>query len=86
MQLYRSLKKLTNIVKQQSLQPCTSCEFHFTTHPKLNLSFHYIHSINTHFHQLPPQNYYIYKKFRLIPQIQYQIQQLKQIQQYIKEQ
>ncbi|WP_398570842.1 immunity protein YezG family protein [Staphylococcus aureus] len=84
--LYPILHHLTQTFKKQPLQPSTSSQFHFTRHPKFNLSFDYIHSLNLQFPPLPKQNYYIYKKFPLIPQIQYQIQQIKQIHQYIKHQ
>ncbi|PHZ45981.1 TIGR01741 family protein [Staphylococcus aureus] len=82
MELYRSFKKLRNIFKEESLEPWTSCEFDFTKEDKLKVSFDYIDWKNTEFDQLGQENYYNYRKFGIIPEME----EIKEIDQYIKEQ
>ncbi|HDG1882273.1 TPA: DUF600 family protein, partial [Staphylococcus aureus] len=53
---------------------------------KLNVSFDYIDWLNTEFDQLGLENYYMYKKFGVIPEMEYEMEEIKQIEQYIKEQ
>ncbi|HCZ3986955.1 TIGR01741 family protein, partial [Staphylococcus aureus] len=72
--------------KEEGLEPWTSCEFDFTRDGKLNVSFDYIDWINTEFDQLGRQNYYMYKKFGVIPEMEYEMEEVKEIEQYIKEQ
>ncbi|HDH4326222.1 TPA: TIGR01741 family protein [Staphylococcus aureus] len=86
MELYRSFKKLRNIFKEESLEPWTSCEFDFTSDGNLNVSFDYIDWLNTEFDQLSLENYYMYKKFGVIPEMEYEMEEIKEIEQYIKEQ
>ncbi|HCW8862716.1 TPA: immunity protein YezG family protein, partial [Staphylococcus aureus] len=50
------------------------------------VSFDYIDWINTEFDQLGRQNYYMYKKFGVIPEMEYEMEEVKEIEQYIKEQ
>ncbi|WP_142276127.1 immunity protein YezG family protein, partial [Staphylococcus aureus] len=42
--------------------------------------------INTEFDQLGRENYYMYKKFGVIPEMEYEMEEVKEIEQYIKEQ
>ncbi|SUK34492.1 Putative cytosolic protein [Staphylococcus aureus] len=81
MELYRSFKKLRNIFKEESLEPWTSCEFDFTSEGKLNVTFDYIDWINTEFDQLSLENYYMYKKFGVIPEMEYEVEEVKEIEQ-----
>ena len=41
---------------------------------------------NTEFDQLGRENYYMYKKFGVIPEMEYEMEEIKEIKQYIKEQ
>ncbi len=84
--LYRLFKKLRNAFKEEDLEPWTSCEFDFTSEGKLKVSFDYIDWINTEFDQLGRENYYMYKKFGVIPEMEYEMEEVKEIEQYIKEQ
>ena len=84
--LYRLFKKLRNAFKEEDLEPWTSCEFDFTSEGKLKVSFDYIDLINTEFDQLGRENYYMYKKFGVIPEMEYEMEEVKEIEQYIKEQ
>ncbi|HFQ1605921.1 TIGR01741 family protein [Staphylococcus aureus] len=84
--LYRLFKKLRNAFKEEDLEPWTSCEFDFTSEGKLKVSFDYIDWINTEFDQLGRENYYMYKKFGVILEMEYEMEEVKEIEQYIKEQ
>ncbi|HHW7841984.1 TPA: TIGR01741 family protein [Staphylococcus aureus] len=84
--LYRLFKKLRETFKKEGLDPWTSCEFDFTRDGKLNVSFDYIDWINTEFDQLGRENYYMYKKFGVLPEMEYEMEEIKEIEQYIKEQ
>ncbi|WP_141763220.1 TIGR01741 family protein, partial [Staphylococcus aureus] len=64
----------------------TSCEFDFTRDGKLKVSFDYIDWINTEFGPLAKENYYMYKKFGVLPEMEYEINKIKEIEQYIKSQ
>ncbi|WP_262374376.1 TIGR01741 family protein, partial [Staphylococcus aureus] len=77
---------LRNIFKEEGHEPLTSCEFDFTKEGELKVSFDYIDWINTEFDQLGRQNYYMYKKFGVIPEMKYEMEEIKEIEQYIKEQ
>ncbi|EWV08916.1 TPA: TIGR01741 family protein, partial [Staphylococcus aureus] len=84
--VYRMFDELRETFKEEGLEPWTSCEFDFTRDGKLNVSFDYIDWINTEFDQLGRQNYYMYKKFGVIPEMEYEMEEVKEIEQYIKEQ
>ncbi|MEI5636761.1 TIGR01741 family protein [Staphylococcus aureus] len=84
--LYRLFEELRDLFKEEDLEPWTSCEFDFTSEGKLKVSFDYIDWINTEFDQLGRENYYMYKKFGVIPEMEYEMEEVKEIEQYIKEQ
>nr|WEA36422.1 TIGR01741 family protein [Staphylococcus aureus]WFO01438.1 TIGR01741 family protein [Staphylococcus aureus]WFO05646.1 TIGR01741 family protein [Staphylococcus aureus]WFO07753.1 TIGR01741 family protein [Staphylococcus aureus] len=84
MELYRSFKKLRNIFKEEGHEPWTSCEFDFTRDGNLNVSFDYIDWIKLGFGPSGKENYYMYKKFGIIPETEYEINKVKEIDQYIK--
>ncbi|MRL89300.1 TIGR01741 family protein [Staphylococcus aureus] len=77
---------LRDLFKKEGLEPWTSCEFDFTSEGKLKVSFDYIDWINTEFDQLGRENYYMYKKFGVLPEMEYEMEEVKEIEQYIKEQ
>ncbi|VED70835.1 Uncharacterized conserved protein [Staphylococcus aureus] len=85
-ELYKQFQKLRNIFKEEGHETWTSCEFDFTKEGELKVSFDYIDWINTEFDQLGRQNYYMYKKFGVIPEMEYEMEEIKEIEQYIKEQ
>ncbi|MFZ8115203.1 TIGR01741 family protein [Staphylococcus aureus] len=85
MDLYDLFEELRDLFKED-LEPWTSCEFDFTREGKLKVSFDYIDWINTEFDQLGRENYYMYKKFGVIPEMEYEMEEVKEIEQYIKEQ
>ena len=85
-ELYKQFDKLRELFIEEGLEPWTSCEFDFTSDGKLNVSFDYIDWINTEFDQLGRENYYMYKKFGVIPEMEYEMEEIKEIEQYIKEQ
>ncbi|CAM3998829.1 TIGR01741 family protein [Staphylococcus schweitzeri] len=83
--VYRMFDELREVFKKEGLEPWTSCEFDFTREGKLKVSFDYIDWINTEFDQLGRENYYMYKKFGVLPEMEYEMEEVKQIEQYIKE-
>ncbi|MCG9803401.1 TIGR01741 family protein [Staphylococcus argenteus] len=85
-ELYKQFDKLRELFIEEGLEPWTSCEFDFTSDGKLNVSFDYIDWMNSEFGQVGRQNYYMYKKFGIIPETEYEINKVKEIEQYLKEQ
>ncbi|CDR66613.1 antitoxin YezG family protein [Staphylococcus schweitzeri] len=86
LKVYRMFDELRETFKKEGLEPWTSCEFDFTSEGKLKVSFDYIDWINTEFDQLGRENYYMYKKFGVLPEMEYEMEEVKEIEQYIKEQ
>ncbi|CDR22616.1 TIGR01741 family protein [Staphylococcus schweitzeri] len=85
-ELYKQFDKLRELFIEEGLEPWTSCEFDFTSDGKLNVSFEYIDWMNSEFGQIAKENYYMYKKFRILPETEYEINKVKEIEQYINEQ
>ncbi|HDE0406156.1 TPA: TIGR01741 family protein [Staphylococcus aureus] len=85
-ELYKQFQKLRNIFKKEGHEPWTSCEFDFTREGKLKVSFDYIDWINSEFGQIGRQNYYKYRKFGILPETEYEINKVKEVEKYIKEQ
>ncbi|HHW6106076.1 TPA: TIGR01741 family protein [Staphylococcus aureus] len=86
MNLYYLFKNLRNLFKEEGLEPWTSCEFDFTRDGKLNVSFDYIDWVNTEFDQLGRENYYMYKKFGVLPETEYEMEEIRAVEKYVKEQ
>ncbi|HEG9777803.1 TPA: TIGR01741 family protein, partial [Staphylococcus aureus] len=84
--VYRMFDELRETFKKEGLEPWTSCEFDFTRDGKLNVSFDYIDWVNLEFGPLAKENYYMYKKFGVIPEMEYEINKVKEIEQYVEEQ
>ncbi len=76
MKVYRMFDELRETFKKEDLEPWISCEFDFTREGKLNVSFDYIDWLNTEFDQLGLENYYMYKKFGVIPEMEYEWRRL----------
>ncbi|MCL9697507.1 hypothetical protein AXE88_03670 [Staphylococcus aureus] len=85
-ELYKQFDNLRELFIEEGLEPWTSCEFDFTREGKLNVSFDYIDWMNSEFGQIAKENYYMYKKFGILPETEYEINKVKEIEQYIKEQ
>ncbi|HCV2987673.1 TPA: TIGR01741 family protein [Staphylococcus aureus] len=85
-ELYKQFDNLRELFIEEGHEPWTSCEFDFTSEGKLKVSFDYIDWINTEFDQLGRENYYMYKKFGVIPEMEYEMEEIKEIEQYVKEQ
>ncbi|NDQ33491.1 antitoxin YezG family protein [Staphylococcus aureus] len=86
LKVYRMFDELRETFKKEGLEPWTSCEFDFTREGKLNVSFDYIDWVRLGFGLLAKENYYMYKKFGVMPEMKYEINKVKEIEQYIKEQ
>ena len=84
--LYDEFKKLRELFRESNQELWTSCEFDFTNEGKLNVAFAYIDWKNSEFGPLAKDNYYEYKKFGMIPEYEYERVEIKEIDQYIKEQ
>ncbi|EVQ44730.1 TIGR01741 family protein [Staphylococcus aureus] len=85
-ELYKQFQNLRNLFKEEGHEPWTSCEFDFTREGELKVSFDYIDWINSEFGQIGRQNYYKYRKFGILPETEYEINKVKEIEQYVKEQ
>ncbi|HFQ1732006.1 TPA: TIGR01741 family protein [Staphylococcus aureus] len=85
-ELYKQFDNLRELFIEEGLEPWTSCEFDFTRDGKLNVSFDYIDWVNSEFGPSGKENYYMYKKFGVLPETEYEINKVKEIEQYIKEQ
>ena len=85
-ELYECFEKLRDLFKEENQEPWTSCEFDFNNEGKLNVSFDYIDWKNSGFGQISRDYYYEYKKFGIIPELDYAKKEIKDIEQFIKEQ
>ncbi|HEB2279860.1 TPA: TIGR01741 family protein [Staphylococcus aureus] len=85
-ELYKQFQNLRNLFKEEGHEPWTSCEFDFTREGELKVSFDYIDWANSEFGQVGRQNYYKYRKFGILPETEYEINKVKEIEQYVKEQ
>ncbi|HHW9839764.1 TPA: TIGR01741 family protein [Staphylococcus aureus] len=85
-ELYKQFQNLRNLFKEEGHKPWTSCEFDFTRDGKLNVSFDYIDWIKLGFGPSGKENYYMYKKFGILPEMEYEINKVKEVEKYVKEQ
>ncbi len=85
-ELYKQFQKLRNIFKTEGHEPWTSCEFDFTREGNLKVSFDYIDWIKLGFGPSGKENYYMYKKFGILPEMEYEINKVKEVEKYVKEQ
>ncbi|WP_150868125.1 TIGR01741 family protein [Staphylococcus aureus] len=85
-ELYKQFDNLRELFIEEGLEPWTSCEFDFTREGKLNVSFDYIDWTKLEFGQIAKENYYMYKKFGVLPETEYEINKVKEVEKYVKEQ
>ena len=85
-ELYMQFDNLRELFIEEGLEPWTSCEFDFTREGKLNVSFDYLDWMNSEFGQIAKENYYMYKKFGISPETEYEINKVKEVEKYVKEQ
>ncbi|MCG1146968.1 TIGR01741 family protein [Staphylococcus epidermidis] len=85
-ELYEKFERLKKLFIENNQEPWTSCEFDFTNEGKLNVSFDYIDWKNSEFGPLARECYYEYKKFGIVPEYEYEREEIKEIEQFIKEQ
>ncbi len=85
-ELYKQFDNLRELFIEEGLEPWTSCEFDFTREGKLNVSFDYLDWMNSEFGQIAKENYYMYKKFGISPETEYEINKVKEVEKYVKEQ
>ena len=85
-ELYDLFETLRGSFKENNQEPWTSCEFDFNNEGKLNVSFDYIDWKNSGFGQISRDYYYEYKKFGIIPELDYAKKEIKDIEKFIKEQ
>ncbi|HHO5944653.1 TIGR01741 family protein [Staphylococcus aureus] len=86
MDLYDLFKNLRNLFKEEGLEPWTSCEFDFTSEGNLKVSFDYIDWIKLGFGPSGKENYYMYKKFGILPDMKYEMEEIRAVEKYVKEQ
>ena len=85
-ELYENFESLRELFIENNQEPWTSCEFDFTNEGKLNVAFAYIDWKNSEFGPMARKNYYKYKKFGMTPEFEDEREEIKKIEQYIKEQ
>ena len=85
-ELYENFDRLRELFIENNQEPWTSCEFDFNNEGKLNVSFDYIDWKNSGFGQISRDYYYEYKKFGIIPELDYAKKEIKDIEKFIKEQ
>ncbi|MEX2948705.1 TIGR01741 family protein [Staphylococcus warneri] len=85
-EVQEKFRKLRAIFKKENQEPWTSCEFNFTNKGKLNVSFGYIDWKKSDLGQVARFNYYRYKKFGIVPEYEYEREEIQEIEQFIKEQ
>ncbi len=85
-ELYKQFDNLRELFIEEGLEPWTSCEFDFTREGKLNVSFDYIDWTKLEFGQIAKENYYMYKKFGISPETEYEINKVKEVEKCVKEQ
>ncbi|MBH4723114.1 TIGR01741 family protein, partial [Staphylococcus aureus] len=83
-ELYKQFDNLRELFIEEGLEPWTSCEFDFTSEGKLNVSFDYIDWTKLEFGQIAKENYYMYKKFGISPETEYEINKVKEVEKCIK--
>ncbi|HDD0210327.1 TPA: antitoxin YezG family protein [Staphylococcus aureus] len=85
-ELHDQFEKLRELFIEEGLEPWTSCEFDFTREGNLKVSFDYIDWIKLGFGPSGKENYYMYKKFGVLPETEYEINKVKEVEKYVKEQ
>ncbi|MBU7153576.1 TIGR01741 family protein [Staphylococcus aureus] len=86
MDLYDLFEELRDLFKEEDLEPWTSCEFDFTREGKLKVSFDYIDWIKLGFGPSGKENYYMYKKFGVLPETEYEMEEIREVEKYVKDQ
>ncbi|HCW8648752.1 TPA: TIGR01741 family protein, partial [Staphylococcus aureus] len=86
MDLYDLFEELRDLFKEEGLEPWTSCEFDFTRKGNLKVSFDYIDWIKLGFGPSGKENYYMYKKFGILPDMEYEMEEIRAVEKYVKEQ
>ncbi|EOD8082657.1 antitoxin YezG family protein [Staphylococcus aureus] len=84
--VYRMFDELRETFKKEDLEPWTSCEFDFTRKGNLKVSFDYIDWIKLGFGPSGKENYYMYKKFGILPDMEYEMEEIRAVEKYVKEQ
>ncbi|MEB2859917.1 TIGR01741 family protein [Staphylococcus sp. GCP4] len=84
--LYDEFKKLRELFRESNQELWTSCEFDFNNEGKLNVSFDYIDWKNSEFGPMALETYYRFKKFGIVPEFEDEREEIKEIDQFIKEQ
>ncbi|WP_031765620.1 TIGR01741 family protein [Staphylococcus aureus] len=85
MDLYDLFEELRDAFKED-LEPWTSCEFDFTREGNLKVSFDYIDWIKLGFGPSGKENYYMYKKFGVLPETEYEMEEIREVEKYVKDQ
>ena len=77
--VYRMFDELRETFKEEGLEPWTSCEFDFTRDGNLKVSFDYIDWIKLGFGPSGKENYYMYKKFGVLPEMEYEMEEIREV-------
>ncbi|ARJ27890.1 TIGR01741 family protein [Staphylococcus lugdunensis] len=76
---------LSTIFVEYGQEKFGTCEFDFTIEGKLNVSFEYIDWKSSGFGPGAKYDYYRYKKFSILPEMEYAIKRMHEVEQYVKE-
>ena len=76
---------LNAIFIKNGQEPFGTCEFDFTIEGNLNVSFEYTDWDASKFGPGGKFDYYRYKKFGILPEMEYAIKRMHEVEQYVKE-
>ena len=84
MNLYYLFMNLRDLFKRRRFRTMDIMQFDFTSEGKLNVSLIYIDWIKLGFGPSGKENYYMYKKFGVLPETEYEMEEVREVEKYVK--